>query len=553
VIGVLTTSDDYPVVAEFFELFKTPWERYEPGRTYDVVVAAAGELPDVRARLAVIYGSEITGGDAAHGIAMCARQHGGTVSHDGGSLPIYGDLLTFAKDSAGRPFLETASGMAGLTIHPGEATVRRVGFDLFREIRTLLVAGQPVEHAHIPTLDTHIAMLRNWILDAGIPVVEIPPTPAGYPFLVCLTHDIDFIGIRNHLLDHTMWGFLYRSTLGAVGRRLRRRISFGRLVRMWMAVLSLPFVYLKWARDFWEPFEWYLRVEKDLPATYFIIPFKERAGEGMSGRNSARRAAAYDVGDVVDRTALLTEAHCEVAVHGIDAWHSAEKGREERGRVADAAGVPADGIRMHWLLRDANTTSALEAAGYAYDAGLGYNETIGYRNGTGQVFRPVGAEALLEIPLHIQDGALFYPARLDLSEPEAHRRCGWLMENARRCGGVLTILWHDRSHGPERFWGEFYIELVRQLKSCGAWFGTARHVAAWFRERRAVGFERVDGGTRIRIRARGGEIRPPLAIRVHRPCAPSSYVDMPWNGRAAVVLDSSESDPQTGFLNLATA
>ena len=65
------------------------------------MVATAGELPDVRARLLVIYGSDVTSGDAAHGIATCAPQHGGTVSHDGESLPIYGDLLTFAEDSAG--------------------------------------------------------------------------------------------------------------------------------------------------------------------------------------------------------------------------------------------------------------------------------------------------------------------------------------------------------------------------------------------------------------------------------------------------------------------
>jgi hypothetical protein len=565
VIGVLTRADEHPIVEEFFELFKTPWEFYEHGRTYDVVVATAGELPDVRARLVVIYGSDIQSGDAAHGIGMCARQRGGTLCHHGDLLPIYGDLLTFARDSAGTAFLETASGMAGLTIHLGEAAVRRLGFDLFGEVRALLSDGQPLEHAHIPTLDIHIAMLRDWILEAGIPVVEIPPSPAGHPFLVCLTHDIDFIGIRNHVLDHTMWGFVYRSTLGALLCWLRRRISFARLLKMWAAVLSLPLVYLRCARDFWEPFDWYLRVEKNLPATYFIIPFKRRVGDGVTGRYAVRRATAYDIGDLVDRTATLTTARCEVAVHGIDAWHSAEKGREERARVAAVTGAPADGIRMHWLLRDANTASALEAAGYAYDAGLGYNETIGYRNGTAQAFRPLGAQALLELPLHIQDGALFYPTRLDLSEPEAHRRCGRLMENARRLGGVLTVLWHDRSHGPERFWGEFYIQLVRRLEMRGGWFGTARQVAGWFRERRAVVFERVDteGGTRTGVRARGEEICPPLTVRLHRPSAgprgealastSSGYVDMPWNGKTAVMVDSSGSGPGTKLFNLATA
>jgi hypothetical protein len=69
---------------------------------------------------------------------------------------------------------------------------------------------------------------------------------------------------------------------------------------------------------------------------------------------------------------------------------------------------------MHWLLQDATTISVLEEAGFAYDSTAGYNETVGYRNGTAQVFRPLGARTLLELPMHIQDGALFYRKRLEL-------------------------------------------------------------------------------------------------------------------------------------------
>ena len=42
---------------------------------------------------------------------------------------------------------------------------------------------------------------------------------------------------------------------------------------------------------------------------------------------------------------------------------------------------------MHWLLHDANAPSILEEAGYAYDSTLGYNETVGYRSGTTQVWQ----------------------------------------------------------------------------------------------------------------------------------------------------------------------
>jgi len=116
---------------------------------------------------------------------------------------------------------------------------------------------------------------------------------------------------------------------------------------------------------------------------------------------------------------------------------------------------------------------------------------------------------------------------------------------------VLTVLWHDRSHAPERFWGDFYSRLVEELKSLDGWFATGGQVAAWFRKRRQVRFdliEATDDCARIGLRYEGGEIRPPLSIRIHRPCArrtngdsprgtTSERVDTPWTGKTAIALD----------------
>jgi hypothetical protein len=412
-------------------------------------------------------------------------------------------------------------------------------------MRFLLMAGQPVEKAHVPTLDFHIRMLRSWILNAGVPLLEIPPAPAGYSFTVCLTHDIDFVGIRKHKCDHSMWGFLYRSTVGATRNFFRRRVSVGRLLRSWRAAASLPFVHLGWVKDFWEPFEWYLQVEKNLPATYYLIPFKGRPGDKVTSPAASRRASAYDVTDIPHWTSVLKQAGCEVGVHGIDAWHSVEKGREELTRLRTVTDQSVVGIRMHWLMRDSCSASMLDEAGYGYDATDGYNETVGYRSGTTQVFRPLGAQTLLELPLHIQDGALFYPKRLDLLEPEAEKRCGEMIDNARRHGGVLTLLWHDRSHGPERFWGDFYDTLVQVLRSSNGWFGTAAQVVHWFRRRRDVRFEQIQTatGSRTCVRYDGDEIAPALRIRIHHPAfahkaqATSQFTEMTWNGGAELEVD----------------
>jgi hypothetical protein len=545
VIGVIAKAEEAPVVEEFFELFKTPWEFYRPSRKYDVVLATREDVPEVEAALLIVYGSGTTSIDVRHEIVARSRTRGGSLKHQQSLLPIYGDLLTFDERSHAQACVVADLGTAGLRLQSGNLVIRRIGYDLFQEIRLLLTAGQPVEQAHIPTLDIHITMLREWILDAGIPLLEIPPAPPGHSFAVCLTHDIDFVGIRNHKFDHTMWGFLYRSTVGAIRNLSRRRISFMQLWKTWRAALSLPFVYFGWVKDFWSPFDWYLRVEKDLPATYFLIPFKKRAGERVPGPNGTRRATAYDINDLPQWTATLQKEGCELGVHGIDSWHSVKKGRDELVRIAAVTGEPKIGIRMHWLLGDQNTIRVLEAAGYDYDSSVGYNETIGYRGGTTQAFRPLGAQALLELPMHIQDGALFYPQRLDLSEPEAWERCVDLIENAKRLGGVLTVLWHDRSHGPERFWGDFYVRLVQALKSLDVWFGSATQVVGWFRRRREVRFERTEvlGAARIRLRYDGEEIQPPLRIRIYGTStkprkdesvgpAAAQFIDISWNGKS---------------------
>src|SRR5207247_8546110 len=124
---------------------------------------------------------------------------------------------------------------------------------------------------------------------------------------------------------------------------------------------------------------------------------------------------------------------CELGVHGIDAWNDVDKGHDELARIAAVTGGSNLGVRIHWLLRDANTPAVLERAGYAYDSTFGYNETVGYRAGTGQVFRPLGAKTLLEIPLPIQDGAHFYPQRLGLSAPDAQGTSQILLDNAATC------------------------------------------------------------------------------------------------------------------------
>src|SRR5262245_18502052 len=173
-LGVIANPKDEWVVREFFELFKTPWEFWRSGKEYDVVLCSDDrKLDGVRTKLLVISGSDKTGIDTQCSVEVVSQQRAGTtLSFLGNTFPIYGNAVTFGSE---RPPLlrETRSGKSSLLIDCSiSPMLARVGYDLFSEVRSLLVAGQPCENAGIPTLDIHIALLRKLITGCGIPLVE---------------------------------------------------------------------------------------------------------------------------------------------------------------------------------------------------------------------------------------------------------------------------------------------------------------------------------------------------------------------------------------------
>lgn len=528
-IGVVARPEDHAVVREFFELFKTPWEFYRSGVDYDVVLQADGVSLPSSARVVIVYGGGSTAFDEA-----CRRLPGRTrknvvVSCDGTSLPIYGRCVSISPD-AGTPdvvFEDSREPVAAVS-RSASGSVVRVGYDLFAEVRRLLAQGQPAQHAGTPTLERHIDLLRRWIVGAGVALVEVPAVPEGHPFSVCLTHDVDHPSIRLHRFDHTMFGFLQRAVVGSVVGACRGRTSLAALGRNVAAAATLPLVQAGWAPDIWdETFDRYLELEKGLGSTFYVIPSRGMAGRTRDGFAPDFRASAYGASDIAHRTRTLVSAGCDVGVHGIDAWLDSTSGTRERGAVSRASGVAAGGVRMHWLFFDEQSPQRLEEAGFTYDSTFGYNDAVGFRAGTLQAFKPLTARRLLELPLHIMDTALFYPARMRLTQKAARNIVRSIVAQAEEHGGALTINWHDRSIAPERLWDGFYIELLEDLKRRNPWFPTASQAVAWFQRRRSARFlvARQEPQTvRVALAADAAHEGPGLTLRVHRPLSQ----DAPW-------------------------
>lgn len=519
-IGVIAAPSEHAAVREFFELFKTPWEFYRDAGYYDVVLCSgAGKVGEGGTSLLLHYAGRELGFDSEHGFQVVSRRNGGCVRwREGIRIPLYGESIAYLQ-CGGCDLVYDDSGEAAICSVESEGRQSvHIGYDLFQEIRFLLEQGQPVANACSPTLEFHIAVLRDLIVGNGIPLIEIPPVPSGHRFIACLTHDVDHPSIRRHSFDHTMAGFMYRATIGSLVHLVQGRGSFHNLWKNWTAVLRLPFVYLGLAKDFWAELDRYSGLDGKACSSFFVIPFKNDAGRTRLGSAPSHRAARYGAADIAGQIQRLLSAGCEVGLHGIDAWMDGARGREELEEIRRLTGAEDIGVRMHWLYFDRQSVVALEEAGACYDSTVGYNDAIGYRAGTTQIYKPLKATRLLELPLHIMDTALFYPAYLNLSPDEATEKVFSLIDNAVCWGGCLTVNWHDRSIAPERLWGDFYKSVIAELKSNGAWFATALNSVMWFQKRRSAAFEDVcweTGSARIKVPIDATDGLPDLQLRIH--------------------------------------
>jgi hypothetical protein len=500
VLGVLVPPRYRAVAAEMFELFKTSWEPVRDDVEYEVILGHSESVRGTGRRLTIVTGGpgEI---DTSWAVPPAPLRPPARID----ALGIDVDLQ--------HPWLPVgAQGEAFVWRGPGRL---RLGYDLFAEIEALLTTGQPSATALNATTGRHLEIVRQGMLAAGIPIVEVDAAPAGAAITVALTHDVDFARLRNHVFDRTAAGFLYRATVATLIDFLRGRATLRTVGRNLAAAVKLPLVYLDWARDPWSCFARYAALEQRWRSTFFIIPQRDDPGRSAPyGGVDAQRACRYQASEVSQDLNQLAKAGFEIGLHGLDAWNDATAATTERSAIQEASKVNASGVRMHWLYFTPQTWAVLESAGFDYDSTFGFNDAIGFRGGTGQAFRPLGVEQLIELPLIIQDTALFLARRRHLDEEDAFLLCRRVIAEARTFGCGLAVLWHLRSLAPERCWDGFYTRLLAHLDGEGAWMAPAGEVVSFYRQRRSVRLDAsvADGIVTVRPEA-AGEIDARLRLR----------------------------------------
>lgn len=557
-IGYISPEWEFVVASEFFQLFKTIAEPCRPGKHYELILITTSDIPDdFDADVIVIYNSKRTTFDGKLAIDVQPEGAGVAELDIAGlgkvDLPIYGQTATLSGSPLSFLSRKAGSGTIASEIVDNSRHVFRIGYDLFAEVAVLLSQGQPSENAPIPTLELHIEILRQILIIAQVAFAEILPTPGGFDFMACLTHDVDFTGVREHRFDSTLLGFLYRATIGSAIEVFKGRIAWSRCWKNWLAVFSLPLVHLGLKEDFWLEFDRFTEIEKGLGSTFFFIPFRNRAGMLRDQPAPRIRAAKYAFCEMHQEITDLVNQGCEIGLHGIDAWLSSEAAAREREAIRALTGQSEVGVRMHWLYFDQRSPRALERANLSYDSTFGYNDAIGFRAGTAQAFRIMPSESLLELPLTIQDTAMFYPSRMGLSESSAMDRCKHLFRQTTKFGGVIVLNWHTRSLSPERLWGEFYMRLLEEMQHFRVCFERAGEVINWFRARREIRIEEYSSpspGVRVRMCTPIPHQRHSFVIRLyspnvkrksHRNGGSSTVRDIIWKGEED--LFSFHADP----------
>ncbi|HUY74119.1 MAG TPA: hypothetical protein VMW11_06385 [Candidatus Dormibacteraeota bacterium] len=538
-IGYSVAPDRALIAAEVFQHLKVPAEPVREGVDYEVVVSDGTVGGTGSSACWIVFSRRRIPLDEGLGLEVGEAAAAGTVAYrdaaEDWKLPVRTGLA--GVSGLGTVLLSDDRGAAvGMSVARDGLHVERFGFDLFAEVHALLTDGQPEADAEVPSLDVHVHLLRSRLREHAT-LVEVPATPWGHDLVVSLSHDIDHASLAEHGFGAHWLSFMKQSTLWMIRSWVGGRTGFGDLLRSLGLALRSSLIVAGVLPDPWRGIDAYRALEKPVGArsTYFFVPFKDRPGIALNGTNGQhrRRAVDYDLSSLAPVVRALVGDGAEVGLHGIDAWHSVEEAVAERERMAALVGQSPDGVRMHYLYRRDDSLQILDRAGFRYDSTVGYGRQTGFRAGTLHPYRPAGAQKLLELPLHLEDGGLLSPAAENSTPDEARDKIRRYLDLAARFGGCLNASWHDNSHGPPRSWGAPYVFLLESARSRGAWVTNLGDVAEWFSRRRELRLRVLrsdEHGVSVDVDLPDGwpERLPGFRLRVHLPLEGCSAADPPY-------------------------
>lgn len=333
---------------------------------------------------------------------------------------------------------------------------------------------QPLGLLYRPVLD------EAYLADGGTK----PVWPDAKPFAACLSHDVDNVTL--HSMRQALRG--RKDALKRPGDQLTKAKN----------VLGVGADFIRTSRhrgpDPLHRFEQWMQVEEAVGArsTFFFWP-------GLSSVTKRHKSdCTYELTDKLRYAGsqctvaeMIRDMHSkgwEIGLH--PSWYSfddADEMKRQKAALEKALQKEVVSVRQHQLHYDIRVTPQVHAAaGFRYDSTLGFNDNIGFRNGTSYPWKQTdltsGTELpITQIPLIAQDGALMSTVKgLRLDEDMAFEYVKRLTEAVEKVGGIITLVWH-----PDvviESWWRVYVRTIRYLKEKNAWFGTIREAGEHFQK-----------------------------------------------------------------------
>lgn len=371
-----------------------------------------------------------------------------------------GVLLGPLNQVHGEPILRAKIGEHTLVVGAQTSDSIRLGFDLWASSGVVLCDGVALPEASRrldcanPTIDEVEGQLLHALSPGYGPLHS--PWPRSAPFALGLSHDVDRT----------------RKTFQHVTHPLRE-LSRGHPARaLTLARYLNPRAY--WCFDRVEALERRNRVT----STFFFL--HDRRGserEGLRQRVLRSGATRLDNPEVANTVVHLRDAGWEIGLHSsTQSMSSATRLVEEKRTIERILREPVGGVRQHFL---SPVVSELwgpqEAAGFQYDASMGFADRVGFRSGSCFPYFIGEASPFCEVPFQIMDRALE-------SVPSPQNASTSLIDKVANVGGTLGLLWHQRFFNETEFPGfsDLYEDIVRECKRRGAWIAPLGKIVKWW-------------------------------------------------------------------------
>lgn len=306
----------------------------------------------------------------------------------------------------------------------------------------------------------------------GRPFARLAPWPDGRRWAAAFTHDLDVVAT---------WPAF--TALRVV--ELARAGEWRRVVRVLAAAARLGDPIARGVGETMAP-ELAARVR----ATWFLL-----CGDPtLATLRAGDLTYSPDRTDVARVVARIQSAGHEIGLHGSFATGlDAAAMRSQRERIGRLVGVPAAGVRQHYLkMRPGATQRVMHDAGFAYDATYGFPDRNGFRLGAADVVPAWDderrAEAGLALaPLVWMDRALSKYQRVEEPDRWADDALD-LAGRARDVGGLWVGLWHPNLTDALGYPGAAaaWARVVRDVVAGEPYVAPLGEIVAWRARRRAA-------------------------------------------------------------------